>query len=293
MPAPWAPPPAPKPGVIPLRVLNVGEIFSGAFRTVRRHLGLLVVPSALLLLLSQGVSLLVVLTISADYQRMLVDMRPGRGVPAEFWGLFWQQMAASSVSLGVSALVQTFLTGLVTVVVSRAVLGKPITAAEAWAELRPRAWHLVAVSILYLISVVIATLFCLLPGVWVAVVFSLAVPALVLEKLPVRRSFTHSRALVRNAWWSTFGILTAAYATVMMITFLAGLPFTASVFIDGTFTQGVAALSTPMIFLSSLVGVVVSAFTAPFYSAVVALVYLDRRIQVERLDLVLARAAAA
>jgi hypothetical protein len=46
------------------------------------------------------------------------------------------------------------------------------------------------------------------------------------------------------------------------------------------------------IVLGSLVAVVTGAITSPFVSAVPALVHLDRRIELERLDLVLAQEAA-
>ncbi|MET1073066.1 MAG: hypothetical protein ABWY11_10520 [Umezawaea sp.] len=293
MPGAWAPPPpAPKPGVIPLRVLTINEILSGAFQTLRRYPALLIGTAALVLLLSQSVSLLVSLPIIEDYQRALADMRTGR-VPEGFQGMFWKQFAGNTASLVFGGLAQTFMTGLATVVVGRAVLGKPITFAEAWTELKPRAWRLIGVSLLYPIAVFAGFLLCVVPGIWAAVLFSLTVPALVLEKLPVRRSFKRSQALVRNAWWPTFGILIVAYLVAWVAGFVASIPFATSIVLSGPLTPDSAVFSTSALVLASLASVAAGAFTTPFISAVTALLYLDRRIEVERLDVTLAQAAAA
>jgi len=288
-PGAWSPPPpAPKPGVIPLRVLTFNEILSGAFQTLRRHPGLLLGSAGVLLVVPQVVGLFLMLPLVDLYQQVLVEaerLRPGV-VPDEFFSLVQRTIVAALVVGLLSALGQVFLTGLVTVVVGRAVIGRPITPGGAWAELRPRMWRLIAVSILYGIAVVTGTLLCIVPGVWVSVLFSLAVPAVVLEKLPIRRSFKRSQALVTNAWWSVFGMLVAVHILAGVVGYLVSLPF--SVDFDYNPTK---AFSVSTIVLGTLVAIVVGAVTAPFVSAVTALVYLDRRIEVERFDVQLAQAA--
>lgn len=54
----WGAPPSPKPGVIPLRPLGVGEILDGAVSTMRAHWRTVLTISFAVSLLTQGAMLL-------------------------------------------------------------------------------------------------------------------------------------------------------------------------------------------------------------------------------------------
>lgn len=277
------PPAAPKPGVIPLRSLGLGEVLGGAFATIRRYPGLLIGSTTVVLVLANALGLFLMLPAVDDLQRLTESGR--RPTTEEFLPIFTGVL----VGFLASTLGQVFLTGLATIVTGRAVIGKPITLGQAWTELRPRILPLLGTSILIGICVAVGVVLCILPGIWIAVLFSLATPALVLEGLTVRQAFTRSKELVRGAWWSTFGFFAAAVGIIWVVDILLSLPF-------GNFSFGAAAtgqdtLTTGYLVTTTIVGVISGVLTYPFVSTMVALVYIDRRIIVERLDVQLAQAA--
>src|SRR5262249_55130995 len=143
----WAPPPrAPKPGVIPLRPIGVGEILDGAFTSIRRN------PKATL-----GIAA-VVLTISGIITTTLgalilsqVDL--GTGADQTLTGAQLARMLAALIPSVLTAVVVTFivqilLTGLLTAVVGRSVLGDRITAGDAWRIALPRLPALLVATLL-------------------------------------------------------------------------------------------------------------------------------------------------
>jgi len=281
-------PDAPRPGVIPLRSLGLGEILGGAFLTIRRYPALLLGSTALVMLISQLLGVVAMLPVLGEFGRILASgVEP---TPEEIVPLLLRIAVGGLIAVVFGMLGQVFLTGLATIVVSRAVVGKPITFSEAWAELRPNLLRLLGVSVLYGLAVLVGAVLCVLPGIWAAVLFSFAMPALVLERLTVGQAFQRSKALVRDAWWSTFGILAAAVGIAWVVNLVLSLPFAGNGF--GPAARGVLeAYSTSELLLSSVASFVAGVLTYPFISAVVALVYIDRRIIVERLDVQLAQAA--
>jgi hypothetical protein len=283
----WMPPDAPKPGVIPLRSLGLGEVLGGAFATIRRYPALLLGSAAVVLTVSSALSLYLMVPVLDDYQR-LAAAGPLTSMD-EVQSIFWRIMSATAAGGVVGVLGQVFLTGLVTIVAGRAVVGKPITLGQAWTELRPRILPLLGTTLLIGVCVVVGIVLCVLPGIWIAVLFSLATPALVLEGLTVRQAFTRSKELVRGAWWSTFGFLVAAVAISWVVNLVLSLPFGGSGF--GAAFSGQYAPTTAQFVTTMIVGLIGSVVTYPFISTVTALVYIDRRIIVERLDVQLAQAA--
>ncbi|MCS7477258.1 hypothetical protein ACFFQW_12900 [Umezawaea endophytica] len=283
---PWMPPAAPKPGVIPLRALGLGEILGGAVATIRRHPGLLLGSTALVMLVSQALGVAVMLPVIEELQGLAASgVRP---TPEEIVPLLLRIGIGGSLAVLLGVLGQVFLTGLATIVVSRAVVGKPVTLAEAWAELRPNLLRLLGVSLLFGLAVLVGTVLCVLPGIWVGVLFSFAMPAVVLERLTVGQAFQRSRTLVRDAWWSTFGILVAAFAIGWVVNLVFSLPFAGF----GSVAAGdLEAFSTSQYLFSSGASFLSGVLTYPFISVVLALVYVDRRIITERLDVQLAQAA--
>lgn len=66
---------------------------------------------------------------------------------------------------------------------------------------------LFAIVILYVLAVWLGCLFLLVPGIMVAVAFSVAIPARVIERTGVFRSFGRSRDLTRNNRWRITGLV--------------------------------------------------------------------------------------
>jgi hypothetical protein len=230
--------------------------------------------------------------------------------------------AAAGISVVVTLVAGLILTGILTVVVSRAVLGQRISGAEAWAQARPRLPALFGVTALVFLIVIGVLTVSVVPGVllgvagagggatlavvvigllggvaaavYVYVLFALAPVAVVLERAPVMRSLSRSRTLVQGKWWRVFGILLLVNVLAQIIATVLNIPFTVLTLVAAWLSGSGDSLNPyhllPLV-ISSLGTIVGYAITWPFTSAATALLYVDQRMRREGLDLELARAS--
>ncbi|MEV4946168.1 hypothetical protein [Streptomyces sp. NPDC053755] len=315
----WGKPPAAKPGVIPLRPLGMGEILDGSVSTLRRYWRTVLTISVTVAVISQVVDILA--------QRYLVpppaDINPDAS-PAEQLDQALDSFQSSLLALGPALLIALMATlvsaALLTIVISRAVLGRPVTVATAWREARPRLLAMLGLTLLLpLMSVAIMSV-GLLPGllvgdapgvalavlgglaafvvtVWLMVRFSLSSPALMLERQGIVRSLKRSAKLVQGAWWRIFGITLLTQLLIFFVSMIIMVPFAViAIIADGTSMSAMVSDSTPefgwgYLIVMGIAGVITSAITYPISAGVTALLYVDQRIRREALDLELARAA--
>ncbi|MFF5189085.1 glycerophosphoryl diester phosphodiesterase membrane domain-containing protein [Streptomyces sp. NPDC000345] len=316
------PPPAAKPGVIPLRPLGVGEILDGAVATMRTYwrtvLGIsltVAIVTEIVVVLLQGL----VLDNTTDTSAL--------GDPSATVDEQTRAMGDLLLDSGVVVLITLigtiFATALLTAVTSRAVLGKPVSLRDAWRDARPRVPRLFGLIFLLLFIAGAVGAAGALPGVlvsvagagaagtalsvlgslgaafvalWLLVRFSLASPALMLEKQGITKAMRRSVKLVRGSWWRVFGIQLLAMiianlvATIIVVPFaLAGAAFSDSG-LSGL-ADGTGGTGWTYLIVTGIGSVIGSMITFPITAGVVALLYIDQRIRREALDLDLARAA--
>jgi hypothetical protein len=125
-------PPALKPGIIPLRPLTMSEMFNGAVACIRAN------PKATLGLTTVVVVItqLIALVLSLGPLATSGELTPALVGEQVSTGALISTMVSSlgaSLATGLGAIV---LSGLLTVVVGRAVFGAGITIGEAWQRLR-------------------------------------------------------------------------------------------------------------------------------------------------------------
>jgi hypothetical protein len=298
---PHAPPPPPgpgwgpgpqgygKPGVIPLRPLGVGEILDGAISTMRKHAAIVFGSSAVVAVISALLNLAAGVWVLDELNNaLLIDPNATQQEAIDqAVDALGTSLASTGVTLVISILTQTFLAGFLTVVVGRAVLGRPINFTEVWGELKPRLLPLFGLTLVVTLLVTVGVVLCILPGVWLWVLFGLATPALVLERGAIGQAMTRSRELVRGSWWRIFGILLLALVIVMVIGTIIQLPFGLAI---GLFSE-TATLTVGDLVLSELAAAVGQVLTVPFGACVTALLYIDQRMRKEGLDIELARSA--
>ncbi|MGW0737757.1 glycerophosphoryl diester phosphodiesterase membrane domain-containing protein [Streptomyces sp. NPDC002851] len=317
------PPPAAKPGVIPLRPLGVGEILDGAVSTMRAHwrtvLGIsltVAVITELVVVLLQGFVL--------DIQGSTDVLNDPNPTPAELRGALSRTLLDSGVILVISLLGTFVVTALLTMVTSRAVLGKPVTSAEAWRDAKPQLPRLLGLTFLLPLLASLVVAIGILPGlllaltaateagvalavlgglagvvfaVWLLVRFSLSSPALMLEKQTVRKALSRSAKLVRGSWWRVFGIQLLATIIVNVMVSLILIPFTYIAYavsgegMSGFLTSGTGDVGWTFLIITGIGSVVGSMLAFPITAGVTVLLYIDLRIRREALDLELARAA--
>ncbi|MEU9950331.1 glycerophosphoryl diester phosphodiesterase membrane domain-containing protein [Streptomyces poriferorum] len=312
-------PAAAKPGVIPLRPLGVGEILDGAVSTMRAHWRTVLGITLTVSVIAQAGILLV--------QRYLLPEPPsidrnatGSEALRQATDSLRSSLLNTAPPLLISMLATIFTTAVLTVVISRSVLGRPVTLSDAWTEARPRLLPLLGLTFLLALMAAVLMTAGILPGfligdtagvglafigllaaggvfLWLMVRFCLASPALMLERQSITASLRRSAKLVRGAWWRTFGILALTWLLTLIVTLVIGMPFglIAMAVDDGGLssflTDGPTSFGWPFLIVSAIGDVVIATITYPLSAGVMALLYVDQRIRREALDLDLARAA--
>jgi hypothetical protein len=124
---------------------------------------------------------------------------------------------------------------------------------RAW----PYVWPLLGAGILAALGIAAGFILLIIPGIYLAVIWSMIVPTIVLEQASARESFGRSRALVRGRFWSVLGTIVIALVISGIVSSLLSLPFTA----------------LPDFLEAWLGGAISSAVTTPFVAVVVVYTY--------------------
>jgi hypothetical protein len=307
-----------KPGIIPLRPLGVGEILDGAISAIRRHPKVMLGVAALVGVVSALLNAVVTLVAFRD----LEGIDPETATDEEVLNAAAASVGGALASFAVLTVVTLIATGILTVAIGRAVLGQPVSLGEAWQAARPYLLRLIGLSILSslvvfgvffagpIIGILIAVAGAEGLGIAVAVLggiggfvaavflyvkFALAAPALILERQRVIEAMRRSYRLVTGSWWRTLGILILAAVLAWIIGGIIQTPFSllgmgTSYYVPGA---DINAPSAADVAIASIGGIIASAVTLPFSAGVTTLLYVDRRMRREGLDIELARAASA
>lgn len=307
---PYGLPPSPKPGVIPLRPLALGEILDGAVQTIRQN------PAVML-----GLSAIVNVALTAVVVVIQIgNLSTAFGGLGSFDGSSSQedvdvsQLVASLVAALLQFVGTTLLTGLLVIAVSDAVLGRRPGIGEVWRRARGRLWALLGVTVLVLLTVFGVAAACVVPGVlvvvggstgggvllivlgaiaaivlsfWLAIRFLFAPPTVLLERTGVVASMRRSWRLVGGSWWRCLGIWLLAQLLSSVLSGVLQLPFIIlATVVDSDGTKAI------VIALTILASVIARTLVAPFSAAILALLYIDLRMRREGLDVRLQQAAA-
>lgn len=315
-PSGWGVAPAPvvKPGIVPLRPLGLGELLDGAVTLVRRYprptLGL----SAGIALVTTLLNIPLLLEIfNSPLLNGTLDPGSTADLEAELGGL--------AVGFGASSLLSflggVVLAGIITAVVGRGVLGQPMSLREAWAAVRPLLLRLLGLAVVVVLAVwgtfvlglalatglgaalggpgialgVVVVIAAVVAAVFCYVRFSLAPCAMVLERAGLGQSLRRSGALVKGDWWRVLGILLLVLVITTFIGQVLQTPFALGD-LGATLSGETTTFSTTDVVLSSIGSALALTVVAPFGAAVRALLYVDRRMRAEGLDVSLAAAAS-
>jgi hypothetical protein len=302
-----------KPGVVALRPLTLGDLFDGAFTTIRRNptamVGLAAGVSTVFLVVPAVLTLVLAATGGLSFDRPA-------GSDGELSSLLASGGPTVLSYLGTlfGALATVVLNGMLVRVVAEAVLGRRTTAGQAWMATRGRLLRLVGLTA---VNTLVALLLLGLPvaagvlagftigvgqGLLVGVpllvagvvalaflqvrCFLLAAPALVLERTGVLASMRRAGRLSRGQFWRLFGIQLLTMLVVGLVGEIIAVPLGLVGALGPLLVSGTAG-ALLLVFAGYLSQVVVSAVTTPFSSAVVALQYVDQRIRKEGLDVAL------
>lgn len=141
------------------------------------------------------------------------------------------------------ALVGVYAVGAALRIFGAAVVGESATASDAARFGLSRYGSLLWVSILVGVCTAGASVLLILPGIYVLVAFSAALPVVVLEDARGGKALMRSRQLVKGRWWATLGALLPCIALLVFgdVVVAAAIHVSGSV-ANLSFTQGVAQL---------------------------------------------------
>ncbi|MHC1557585.1 glycerophosphoryl diester phosphodiesterase membrane domain-containing protein [Actinomycetospora sp. C-140] len=309
------PPRAPKPGIVPLRPLGLGEILDGALGYIRAHPRVVLGTSAVVAVITQALAtVLQVFVLRSTTQAgttpdlaQLTSLLAGTGI-------------TGVVTTIVTIIAVAVLTGILMVTISRSVLGAPVEAGEVWRAARPRIPGVIGVSLLVALIAVGLVVIGTVPGlllllvdgtlggvvialgviaaivvaIWISVSLSLATPAYVLEGIGVTEALRRSWFLVRGRFWPVFGIQLLGGLIAFVIAGVITAPFqlVGTLLAGGSDNPAAATTSLPVLLLTALGAIIGYTLTTPFQSGVTGLLYVDQRMRREGFDIELQRAAA-
>jgi hypothetical protein len=78
---------------------------------------------------------------------------------------------------------------------------------QVWGYFKYYFWRVFGASILLAILAGIGAVFCIIPGIYLGIVFSLVSPIIVMENASFGYAFNKSFTLIRNNWWFMFGVI--------------------------------------------------------------------------------------
>jgi hypothetical protein len=174
------------------------------------------------------------------------------------------------------------------VVVSEDVFGRRVSVGEVWSRIRPRMGALLVAAAITGLVPYLGLIVLAFPGVILWSAWAVTTPALVLERLGPFRALGRSWKLV----WPAIALVWLVRALSMVIAWvirqIVQLPFGV---VGLLLARMVGDERAPLVIIACLALGAIAADTLalPFLAGVLALIYLDRRIRAEGLDLVLHR----
>jgi len=320
----WRPPP--RPGLLALRPFTFGEVLSASFQVFRRNprttFGTALLAQAVL-----GVVTVLVTGGTAALAFARVDSALPQDRDEVIAGAVTVVLLATLVPVLLSVVASALLQGLFVLETSRQLLGQRLRLGGLWALTAGRRGALLGwsalVTLAYLVAVgvvvglvalgfavgggagiavgigsgLLAGLGALAAGIWLSVQLSLVPSALMLERLTLRAAASRSWGLVRGSFWRTLGLLALVLVMVQVAAQVASTPISLLSSILAGALAPTGDLDSPTFWvvtgagyvLTAAVAAVVGSIGAVVQSAAVALVYVDRRIRTEGLDLELVR----
>ena len=266
-----------KPGIIPLRPLTIGDLFSGAFEAIRSNPKVLFGFTIVIMLLVSLIASVSILVSGLGYESVINaenDPQALQQTTENFANALLLQMISNLVQWLSTFAGTSILTGLLAATVSQLTVGRKLTLSEAWAMTRKRLGSLIGS---FALTALIKLLF--------------APMCAVLEEIGPVASLKRSWSLVKGEFWPTLGRFLLMN---LVIGFIGGFLGFVIGLIGGLVTVVVTSNPTSPIGLAISMFFVMlgSGLLLPFSAAFETLIYTDLRIRKENFAAVLAQAGA-
>jgi hypothetical protein len=255
-----------------LRPLSVGEVLDASFKVVRQSFGTLALCVLVVALPLNIIDTLILASTSENGFNLdsasfaTEDVSTGT------------QLAGGLLRAIINIVLLTIASAACFRAVSSVYLGEQPTVGGSLAFGAQRVLPVIWLSVLYAVGLIIPFLLFIIPGIWLAVAWSVSYPALLSEGIGGAAALGRSFRLVRGRWWATFGALLVMYLIVLVISGILGVLFGATL-IASLDNEALAAV------LYTIVNTLSSLITLPLFAAVLTIIYFDLRVRKEGFDL--------
>jgi len=261
-----------------LRPLDLGGTLDTALKIVTSNARTLVLAVLVVVVPLEVLSLVI-----AESTTRVYDVASGFGLTGDRSGAVYADegaYAAGQVAIGILGVLTALLSTVACFkAVADAYLGRVPTPGDSLRFAARRLPAALWMTIIMVIILIPAFFALVVPGIWLAVAFSMGLPALLTEDERGFGALSRSYQLVKGHWWRVFVTLLVAYILVTVVQAIVTAVLVAlatSVFDSSSF--GAHALAT----VARIVGL---AITTPVLSAVTAVLYFDLRVRKEAFSL--------
>jgi hypothetical protein len=261
-----------------LRPLSLGEILDRTFSLYRRHfllfLGITAIPHLLIL----GFNLLQVLISKtpSTLPKTATQLQAGSGSNFVAFGIF-----GGLVALIVYFVAFLFAQGGTIHAVSDLYLGRPTTIGASLGRMWGQLANLFGVMVLSGLAILAATIFLIIPGIYIACRLSTCIPAALLEDLGARQSLERSFALTKENASRAFVIYLLYFALLYAAMFLFMVPFGVLLAFSAK-DPGLMPWAMGLMQVGNFLGGVL---VGPFVLIATSVFYYDLRVRKEAFDL--------
>jgi hypothetical protein len=261
-----------------LRPLRVGEILDAAIKLYRGNARVLMGAAATVIVPLQVLAGAVLLSTYSS----------GGDIPTSFGGVGATTTHSDTAArLGANGIIFVFgllgnllVTATCVKAISEAYLERPASLRSSLRFATGRLLALTGMEVLLLLGLIVFFILLIIPGIWLYAAWSVAVPALMVERLGPVGALGRSRRLVKGRWWPTAGTLLIA---TLMVEFVAGVIAGLLVALPLALTNNQPSLLL-VVTLSATAGAVSGILARPFIATVLTVLYYDLRVRHEGYD---------
>ena len=254
----------------PMRPLTISELLDRTFSIYRNHwltfVGIAAIPNSVLL----GLNLVSTLVLFTDSTLALST---------------WFTGLSMLITLIVFVVASMLTQGATTIAVSQVQLGQPAGIGDAFASMRGRTTELIVLSLNVGVRVVFGLILLVIPGLYLALRYSLAMPVAVLEQPgSISKSIERSAELTQGH----FGRILLIYVLLVVLTVAASAVWQLPVewiVRQVRDTTDLVALTRWVTIFTAIGNFVVRSVVGPLMTIAFALIYYDERVRKEGFDL--------
>lgn len=261
-----------------LRPLRVGEILDAAIKLYRENARVLMGAAATVLVPLQVLAGIVLLSTYSS----------GGDIPTTVAGVSSTvprtdaaaRLGANGILLVFGLLGDLLVAATCVRAISEAYLDRQVSLRASLRFAAGRMFALIGVEIIYVLGLILFFILLVIPGIWLYAAWSVAVPALMVERLRPAAALGRSRRLVKGRWWPTAGTILIAE---LMVQVVAGVIAALLVVLPVALDHGRPSLLFVVV-LSTAAGAVSGILVRPFIATVLTVIYYDLRVRHEGYD---------